>query len=145
MNRTERKILIISITFLVILFGAVLYAVNAQKLDLPGCVTDVKPFEKGELKKLEDGRYQLFLLARMWTYEPAKIEIPVNSVVDIYSTSKDVVHGINLPEENLNIMAIPGVIGYNQIKFDKPGEYKIVCHEFCGVGHQNMSIKVIVK
>jgi len=112
---------------------------------LPGCVTDVKPFEKGELKKLEDGRYQLFLLAKMWTYEPNNIEIPVNSVVDLYATSKDVVHGINIAEKDVNIMAIPGVIGYEQVKFDKPGEYKVICHEFCGVGHQNMTITINVK
>ncbi len=145
MNKTEKNILIVSIVFLVFLFGAVMYSVNGAQIQLPGCVTDVKPFEKGELKKLEDGRYQLFVVAKMWTFDPFKIEVPAGSVVDIYITSADVVHGFNIPEKDVNVMAIPGVIGYRQVKFDKPGEYDIICHEFCGVGHQNMFTKLVVK
>ena len=42
-------------------------------------------------------------------------------------------------------MAVPGAINLQRVKFDKPGKYNIVCHEYCGVGHQNMQAEIIVK
>jgi cytochrome c oxidase subunit 2 len=42
-------------------------------------------------------------------------------------------------------MIVPGQITKVTATFRKPGEYLIVCHEFCGGGHQAMFGKVIVK
>ena len=43
-----------------------------------------------------------------------------------------------------SMMAVYGNINKSTVKFDKPGVYKITCHEYCGVGHQNMQAEVIV-
>ena len=72
------------------------------------------------------------------------IYIPVGSEVDFYLSSKDVVHGFNIAEKNINMMAIYGNINKTTVTFDEPGVYEIVCHEYCGVGHQNMKAQVIV-
>ncbi|MFN3655184.1 MAG: alpha/beta hydrolase, partial [Candidatus Nitrosotenuis sp.] len=75
----------------------------------------------------------LHYLAKMWYFEPAEVEIPAGSVVDIYLTSGDVIHGFQIDNTNVNLMAIPGTVAYARYKFDKPGVYHIVCHEYCGI------------
>lgn len=54
-------------------------------------------------------------------------------------------HGYHIDKTLVNLMAIPGAITYSRVKFDRPGEYQIICHEYCGLGHQNMAGKVIVE
>ena len=41
-------------------------------------------------------------------------------------------------------MAIYGNLNKTTVRFDKPGVYNIICHEYCGIGHQNMRAQVIV-
>jgi len=75
----------------------------------------------------------------MWAFEPATIEIPAGSTLDIYLTSLDVVHGFEVLGTNLNLMAVPGAVNNLQLTLNTPGEYRIICHEYCGIMHQNMS------
>jgi len=44
----------------------------------------------------------------------------------------------------VNMMAVYGGVNKTTVKFDKPGVYPIVCHEYCGSGHQHMKADVIV-
>jgi cytochrome c oxidase subunit 2 len=94
--------------------------------------------------KLDNKTYQVYSVASMWQFQPSEIYIPKGSEVDFFLTSKDVVHGFNIAEKNVNMMAVYGNINKTTVKFDKPGIYYITCHEYCGVGHQNMQAQVIV-
>ena len=51
---------------------------------------------------------------------------------------------LGVSDKNINMMAVFGAINKTTVTFDKPGVYDIVCHEYCGVGHQNMRAQVIV-
>jgi cytochrome c oxidase subunit II len=31
------------------------------------------------------------------------------------------------------------------VRFDRPGEYPMICHEYCGIAHHTMSGKIIVE
>jgi cytochrome c oxidase subunit 2 len=42
-------------------------------------------------------------------------------------------------------MVIPGHISEITVDFDDPGEYTMLCHEYCGIGHHNMSARIIVE
>ena len=101
-------------------------------------------YSQGELVTLDEHTYQIKYVARMWVFDPPSVEIPVGSEVDIYLTSNDVVHGFHIYEKNVNMMAVPGAVNLTSVKFDKPGRYNILCHEYCGVGHQNMMGEIIV-
>jgi len=70
--------------------------------------------------------------------------VPAGSDVDIYLTSSDVVHGFNISEKAVNLMAVPGAINKKTVHFEKAGIYKIVCHEYCGIGHHSMEGEIIV-
>ena len=74
----------------------------------------------------------------MWAFAPTGMKFPKGSTVDFYLTSKDVVHGFLIEHKGVNLMAIPGTMNKVTVKFNEPGEYRIVCHEYCGAGHQNM-------
>lgn len=145
MDRFEKRSLTFALAILFILFGLVVYAARGLNIEVPTCLPQASLFDKGELIQLGEGRYQLNLLARMWTFEPAEIELPRGATIDLYLTSVDVVHGMRIDRTNVNMMAIPGVVGYTRLRLNEPGTYQIVCHEYCGTGHQNMAARIVVK
>lgn len=149
MDRAERNALAVAVSLLLFFFVLIVYAAKGLKIDLPTCVTDVQPFKEGRLIQHAPKRYELQVVAKMWFFDldggRTEIEIPAGSVVDIYLTSTDVVHGMHINGTTVNLMAIPGTVNYARYKFDKPGVYHVVCHEFCGVGHHAMQAKIVVK
>lgn len=114
-------------------------------MEVPECIPAEQPFEEGELVKLDDKTYQLKCVARMWSFNPETVTVPEGSEVDIYLSAADVVHGMWITHKNVNLMAVPGAVNKTTVKFNKPGEYDLICHEYCGSGHQNMRGKIIVE
>lgn len=143
-DRSERTVLIITGLLIALFVFSILYAKDKYQADLPECIPYDKAYENPKVNQLDEKTFQVFAVAQMWQFQPSEIYIPVGSTVDFYLSSKDVVHGFNIAEKNVNMMAVYGGINKTTVKFDKPGTYNIVCHEFCGVGHQNMRAQVIV-
>lgn len=142
-DKSEKKVLMITGAVLSLLIFSILYA-RGKYNDVAECVPFDKAYTEPKVTKLDDSTYQVYAVAQMWQFEPSEIYIPVGSEVDFFVSSKDVVHGFNIAEKNVNLMAVYGNINKTTVKFDKPGVYKITCHEYCGVGHQNMQAQVIV-
>jgi cytochrome c oxidase subunit 2 len=143
-GRLERRIIIISVAFALTLFALATLAVNLYHVGLPTCLTDIKPFQKGELITHSPTHYELHYVARMWKFEPESVMIPAGSTVDIYVSSRDVTHGLILLGTDLNLMAVPGTVNYARVKLDQPRVYQLLCHEFCGTGHERMAAKLQV-
>lgn len=143
-NPLEKKIVAIALLVVAAHLGLIAFAVMKLGASVPTCVTNVKPFETGGLAKIGDNRYEIHVLAKMWSFEPSKIVLPVGSVADIYLESKDVTHGFHINGTNVNLMAVPNVVNHAQIKFDHAGSYPVVCHEYCGIGHQAMNAVIEV-
>ncbi len=143
-DKFEKRILIVTGIITMLFIFSILYAKNSKNIDLPECLPYNKTYEEPKVVKLDTNLYEVYVVAQMWQFQPAQIYIPVGSTVDFYLTSKDVVHGFDIYEKNVNMMAVYGGINKTTVKFDKPGVYKITCHEYCGVGHQNMQAEVIV-
>lgn len=143
-DKSEKRILTITLALIGLFVFSLLYAKNKYRTDVPECLPFNKAYTEPKVNKLDDKTYQVFSVASMWQFEPSEIYIPVGSEVDFYLTSRDVVHGFNIAQKNVNMMAVYGAINKTTVKFDKPGVYDIVCHEYCGIGHQNMRAQVIV-
>ncbi len=143
-DKSEKKVVGITLALISLFVFSLLYAKGKYKTDVPECLPYDKAYTEPRVNKLDEKTYQVFSVASMWQFQPSEIYIPVGSEVDFYLTSKDVVHGFNISEKNINMMAVYGAINKTTVKFDKPGVYDIVCHEYCGVGHQNMRAQVIV-
>jgi cytochrome c oxidase subunit 2 len=143
-TQLEKRIIWISLAFAVVLLALSALAINLFHVGLPTCLTDVKPFQKGELITHSPTHYEVHYVARMWKFEPEDVTVPAGSTVDIYLSAADVTHGLILLGTNLNLMAVPGVVNYARVKFDKPRVYQLLCHEFCGTGHDRMAAELHV-
>lgn len=78
-----------------------------------------------------------------------KIELPANEVIEFRVTSFDVNHGFAIYDKSNRLItqtqAMPGYVNRLRYKFKEPGEYNILCLEYCGVAHQLMRSSFIVK
>lgn len=124
-------------------------AASGKEYVNPEKVEQIEPFNNPGLHKVEgkDYDYELVFLASAFNYAPNEVEIPKGSKVKIIATSKDTLHGFNLPGTNVNMMLEPGHVSNYIQKFDKETEYLVICNEYCGVGHADMKseIKVVDK
>lgn len=116
---------------------------NHHSID-PTQVDVQAPFNNPGLKKIGENHYEAVMTAFTFGYGPDLIEIPAGATVDFIVTSKDVVHGFQIPGTNVNMMVVPGEITEISHTFDKPGEYLILCNEYCGTYHEVMQARVIV-
>jgi len=135
----EKRVFAVAVLFVLLLFAFAALAVNQFHVGLPTCMTSVKPFQKGELIAHSPTHYELHCVARMWRFEPEEVTVPAGSTVDVYVSTPDVTHGLILVGTDLNLMAVPGVVNYARIKFDRPQVYQMICHEYCGLGHDRMA------
>lgn len=102
------------------------------------------PFDNPGLKQVGDKHYEAVIVALMFGFDPGTIEVPAGSTVDFIMTSKDVVHGFQIVGTNVNLMVVPGEVTHYSYTFDKPGEYLVICNEYCGSYHEIMQARVIV-
>jgi len=108
-------------------------------------VTNTAPFDATGVRQRYDKQYEVVMLAQTFQFTPNEIRVPVGSKVTFTITSRDVIHGFKIDHTPINVMVVPGQISKVTTTFNKPGEYLIVCHEYCGGGHHVMSGKVIVQ
>jgi cytochrome c oxidase subunit II len=138
-NATEKWVILAAISFTAASLALIAYATWGLGINVPTCVPQAEAFDHGSITKHGDKNYEIHFLAKMWRFEPSRVRVPTGSTVDLYLTSKDVIHGFQILGTDVNLMAEPAVISNARIDFTKPGRYAIVCHEYCGVGHQDMS------
>lgn len=144
MDKTEIRIMIYTGIMLAVFLLALLISLRNKTIDVPDCIPYDGAYSEPKVEQLDENTYQVFMVASMWNFEPSEIYLPVGSEVDFYLTTKDVVHGFHIAEKNLNMMAVYGGINKVTVQFDEPGIYPIVCHEYCGAGHQHMKAEVVV-
>jgi cytochrome c oxidase subunit 2 len=133
--------------------GAVVLSASAKGLHPPSNVETIDPrtarsdprFTNPGVREREDGRLEVTVLALMWSFTPNEIRIPQGRDVTFRITSTDVIHGFQVVGTNVNTMVVPGYVSSVTTRFRKPGEYLIVCQEYCGIGHHVMAGKVIVE
>jgi cytochrome c oxidase subunit 2 len=111
----------------------------------PATLAQTPPFDKPGLVALGPGRYEVHLVGQIWSFAPSEIRVPAGSTVTFVATSRDVVHGLIIPHTNVNVMLLPGQVARVTARFDRPGEYPFLCHEYCGIAHHTMWGKVVVE
>lgn len=117
--------------------------INHEKAD------QIAPFDNPGVHKVsgKDWDYEIVVMASAFLYDPGVLEVPVDSKVKFIATTKDVIHGFEIAQTNVNMMLEPGHISEYVTTVNKVGEYLIVCNEYCGVGHAQMHsmLKVVDK
>jgi cytochrome c oxidase subunit 2 len=140
----ERRIIIAATIFVFAVTGLIVISVRGFGIGVPTCITDVRPFRESKVIPQGPKRYEVHYVSQMWNFEPADLAVEPGSTVDIYLSTKDVTHGMQIVGTNVNLMAVPGAVNYARVKFDKPGDYLVVCNEYCGVAHHNMAARIHV-
>jgi cytochrome c oxidase subunit 2 len=110
----------------------------------PENVNDHPEFGDPGVERVGENEYVVHVLALQFAYLPTEIEVPADSTVTFRLTSADVIHSFSVVGTNANTMIIPGEIASITVETDEPGEYGIVCSEYCGSGHHDMEGKLVV-
>ncbi|WP_048826489.1 cytochrome c oxidase subunit II [Bacillus sp. B-jedd] len=118
---------------------------SAKETIDPQRVDEIAPFNNPGVKQVGDNEYEVVMTLQIFSFTPNEIEIPAGAKVTFILTSKDVVHGFEVAETNINAMVVPGHIQRITQTFDKPGDYLVLCNEYCGAGHQMMATTIKVK
>lgn len=137
------------IVFLIILgFMGVSLGLNPpghMRTIVPEQVAATAPFDKPALTQIGPNEYKATMVAQLFSFAPNEIKIPAGAKVHFEITSPDVVHGLLIPDTNVNIMVVPGHVTEFDYTFNRSGDYAMLCHEYCGAGHHMMMGKLIVQ
>ena len=93
---------------------------------------------------LPDGTIQVKLVAARYGFYPREIVVPADQKIQFRMATLDVLHGAHIPMTNMSTMIVPGHVSEVTTVFPKPGEYPLLCNEYCGMGHDHMWSKVTV-
>lgn len=158
MDKYERWFLYATVAVLVAFFVAVIASVGEAGIHLPTQVASVDPtevsstppFDEPGLFQTGDDTYDAVLVAQTWQFTPEELTVPAGSEVTFIVTSRDVIHGFLIPETTVNAMVIPGQVTEVTYTFDDTGDYKFICHEYCGlandqIGHHSMFGRLVVE
>jgi len=93
------------------------------------------------------GNVIIRMVAGRYSFFPKHIDVPAETPLTFRWVSMDVLHGVHIPMTNMSTMIVPGYVAEITTTFPKPGEYPVLCNEFCGLGHNHMwsNISVIAK
>ena len=81
-----------------------------------------------------------------WTVDPPRVRAGV--LTQVVARAVDVNHAVGIydPDDRLikQVNVLPGVQQKFTITFDKPGTYRLLCLEFCGLDHHLMANDLVV-
>ena len=78
-----------------------------------------------------------------WWWDIDKEELPLGEPVTFRVVSEDVNHGMGVYDSDLRLLfqtqGMPGYVNKVTYTFERPGTYRVLCMEFCGVAHHDMT------
>ena len=104
----------------------------------PTRVAQIAPFDNPGVRKVGANAYEAYVVAHYPLFVPHEIRVPAGATVTFYVTSPDVVHGFFITNSDVNMMVVPGWVSSATHVFRKPGQYLLLCNEYCGREHHYM-------
>jgi cytochrome c oxidase subunit II len=86
----------------------------------------------------------VYLEASMWMWQPV-LKLKKGSTYVLHLSSFDINHGFSLYPMNINFQVVPGYDYGLRVTPNNTGDLRIICNEFCGVGHHSMTGKILVE
>ncbi len=86
----------------------------------------------------KDGSIRVVMVAARYGFFPNHLVVPADTPVTFRIASADVLHGVHTPNTNMNTMVVPGYVSEVTTTFPHPGDYSMLCNEYCGLGHDFM-------
>lgn len=95
-----------------------------------------------------DGEHVVEVVGHQWFWEISESRLPADASVAFHVTSADVNHGFAIYDEDLRVVAqtqaMPGYVNVLRVRFPKPGSYRVLCLEYCGLVHHGMAASLEV-
>ncbi len=85
----------------------------------------------------------IYLMAMTYTWTPI-LQLQEGAEYTLHLSALDVNHGFNLNPLNVNFQVVPGYDYGLRVTPTAAGDFRIICNEFCGIGHHTMVGRVIV-
>lgn len=82
--------------------------------------------------------------AQRFAFSPSIITLKKGETVTLRLRSEDVVHGFFIRTFNIDTDLQPGKTTEFEVTPQKTGTFTVICDHFCGEGHGNMALKVVV-
>ena len=83
-----------------------------------------------------------------WRWELSRNQVAKDEPVEFRVTSADVNHGFGIYDPDMRLVAqtqaMPGYTNKIHYTFTKEGTYKLLCMEYCGIGHHEMTAEIKV-
>jgi cytochrome c oxidase subunit 2 len=104
--------------------------------------------------QLEDGSVQAvpdhgdnYLIAAQYSWKPDKIRMVAGEDYSFKIVSVDVVHtfSVVMGDSAYTTVVMPDMVTELEIHAETPGEYLMVCYEYCGIGHDLMFTTFVVE
>ena len=134
-------ILVVVATYLALKNTIYPYMRNNEKID-----THVTVIAQKWLWHLHNGKYSDDFLESSVN---ESIILQKNKNIEFHVSASDVNHGLGIYTSSGVLLsqtqAMPGHVYRLLVNFKKPGIYKILCMEYCGVGHHVMQESLVVK
>lgn len=86
----------------------------------------------------------IYLQAQMWRWSPI-LKLKKDQTYRLHVSSVDLQHGMSIQPLNINFQVLPGYDHVITITPTTTGTFSLVCNEFCGIGHHQMTGKVVVE
>jgi cytochrome c oxidase subunit II len=83
--------------------------------------------------------------AKRFSFTPAEITLVKGETVTLALTADDSIHGLSIPELNVNATLNKGKTVKVDVTPSQTGTFSGQCNHFCGVGHGSMLFRVTVK
>jgi len=153
----ERRWIVVVVLMILLFSGIIAVDAFVHGINPPGKVETVdsarlhlgKEFAEDNLGVQADagGKLTVRMVAGRYGFFPKHVTVPADTPITFRWVSMDVLHGVHMPMTNLSTMILPGYVAEITTTLPKPGEYPLLCNEYCGMGHDHMwsNVSVVAK
>lgn len=147
-NALERRWLYASVCMVALILASIFYTAFEHNIHPPSHVETLDSAsihlggefaeDKLGVSTAADGSVKVTLVAGRYGFFPRYVQVPAGRPITFRMASMDVLHGVHVPMTNMSTMIVPGYVAQLTTVFPKPGEYPMLCNEYCGLGHDHM-------
>jgi cytochrome c oxidase subunit 2 len=94
---------------------------------------------------LGDEPRAIAITAKRFEFVPSTITLKRGQTVKLVVTSEDVTHGLFIRPLKIDTDLTPGKKEELTVTPQTAGTFTAICHHFCGAGHGNMKLTVVVE